>query len=115
MASQSYPLSDEATYWTVDAGQWSSEQSLTEGLSSAHWQPQTDHGLHAQMGPDAFLADFNGLPSVLSANQQRYAIPTEAEQRAVTLLKDFPAYVLARWFDLARRSPAGETPPRLVW
>lgn len=110
MAARPFPPSLGATYWTAGDGQWSPEPSANEVVSPANWQPSIDGRSHTQVASeDVLAADLSALPSVLSASQPSYApLPTEAEQRALATLKDYPDYVLVAWFNSARRWPAGQ-------
>ena len=58
------------------------------------WQPEVDYSLAL------------GDHSSVSSAGQIYGYPSQAEQQALSILKDCPDHVLARWFELSRHGPS---------
>lgn len=89
-------------------GQWSAEGNLKEVSHPRYLQIPGEESCQPQ--PALAIssgADFSKPPSIPKADNSGYLFPTSEEQRALTVLKDYPDHLLARWFDLARSQPAG--------
>lgn len=59
------------------------------------WQPEIDYSL-----------------AVSSADISNYGYPSQAEQQALSVLRNCPDHVLARWFELSRHGPSPWLPSR---
>ena len=107
MATHSYPADYDAAHLTTCTGQWSPggipkevppRYLQTQGKESSQPQP----ALAIPSG-----VDFSEPLNIPNAGNLGYLFPTSEEQRALTVLKDYPDHLLARWFDLVRSQPAG--------
>ena len=108
MATRSYPADFDAAHWTACTGQWSAEEILKNASPPRYLQIQGEENCQ----PQPTLAvpssvDFSKPLNIPKTDHSGYLLPTSEEQRALTVLKDYPDHLLARWFDLARSQPAG--------
>lgn len=58
------------------------------------WQPEIDYALAL------------GDHSSVSSADPNYGYPSQAEQQALSILRNCPDHVLARWFELSRHGPS---------
>ena len=108
MATHSYPADFDAAHWTARTGQWSADEILKKALPPRYLQIQGEEGYQPQ--PALALpssVDFIKPLNIPKTDHSGYLLPTSEEQCALTVLKDYPDHLLARWFDLARSQPAG--------
>ena len=108
MATHSHPAGFDAAHWTAYTGQWSAEGILKGVSTPPYLETQGEEGYQ----PQATLAipsgvDFSEPLNVPNADNPAYLLPNSEEQHALTVLKDYPDHLLARWFDLARSRSAG--------
>lgn len=98
-------MAAQAARGELTCGQQVSYQNSINSMAE-QWQPEIDYS--------SVLCDQTTALSSVSSADPNYGYPSQAEQQALSVLKNYPDSVLANWFELSRNGPDANIPAGFV-